>query len=170
MFAEPLAGHYRILDQLGAGGMGEVYLAHDTKLDRRVAIKFLKEDATSGGHSDRRLLREARAAAMLDHPNICAIYEIGEDAGRPFIVMQFIEGETLDRRITASRLELEKILTIGGEIADALATAHARGIVHRDIKPANIMITPEARRRSWISDWPARRPRRCGRTPRRRAR
>jgi serine/threonine-protein kinase len=142
MCAESLVGHYRILHQLGAGGMGEVYFAHDTKLDRRVAIKFLKEDATSGDRADRRLLREARAAAMLDHPNICAIYEIGEDAGRPFIVMQFIEGETLDRRITASRLELEEVLTIGGEVADALATAHARGIVHRDIKPANIMITP----------------------------
>ena len=142
MCAESLIGHYRLLHLIGAGGMGDVYVAHDTKLDRRVAIKFLKEDAASGDRADRRLLREARAAAMLDHPNICAIHEIGEDAGRPFIVMQFVEGNTLDRRIAASPPALEEVLTIGGEIADALASAHARGIVHRDIKPANIMITP----------------------------
>jgi serine/threonine protein kinase/tetratricopeptide (TPR) repeat protein len=140
MSTESFVGHYRILHHLGGGGMGDVYVAHDTKLDRRVAIKFLKEDAAAG--DDRRLLREARAAAMLDHPNICAIHEIGDDAGRPFIVMQFIEGETLDRRIAASPLPLEEVLTIGGEVADALAGAHERGIVHRDIKPANIMITP----------------------------
>src|SRR6185436_4375175 len=112
--------HYRILRKLGAGGMGEVYLAEDTKLNRKVAIKFLQPGAGDSDQSGRRLLREARAAAMLDHPNICAIHEIGEDGGRSFIVMQYLEGETLDRRIAKQPLDLKHALAIGADVADAL--------------------------------------------------
>src|SRR6266704_6715899 len=104
--------HYRIIDKLGAGGMGEVYLAQDTKLDRRVAIKFLPERLVADEQARKRLVREARAAAKLDHPNICSIYEVGEDDGRSFISMQYIEGETLDARIKIKPLELKESLTI----------------------------------------------------------
>ena len=137
-----IISHYRILEKLGEGGMGEVYLAEDTKLNRKVAIKFLQPDASGGEPAGRRLLREARAAAMLDHPNICAIHEIGEHGGRSFIVMQYLEGETLDRRIKRQTLTLKQVLAVGADVADALSTAHARGIIHRDIKPSNIIVTP----------------------------
>src|SRR5436853_6994113 len=133
--------HYKIISQLGAGGMGEVYLAEDTQLGRRVAIKLLPPETISDEHARKRLIREARAAATLDHPNICSIYEVGETDGRSFIAMQYIEGETLAARIKSKPLQLKESLTIAAQIADALAEAHSHGIIHRDIKPSNIMIT-----------------------------
>jgi serine/threonine protein kinase/Tol biopolymer transport system component len=134
-------GRYQIRSLIGAGGMGEVYLAEDTQLGRRVAIKVMPSDAISDENARRRLIREARAAATLDHPNICAIHEVGEADGRSFIVMQYVEGETLDVRIKRKPLELKDVLSIASQIADALTEAHAHGIIHRDIKPQNIMIT-----------------------------
>jgi serine/threonine protein kinase len=134
-------GHYEIRSKLGVGGMGEVYLAEDTKLHRKIAVKFLTGDFCTDEKANKRLLLEARAAAVLDHPNICSIYEVGEDDGRTFIVMPFIEGETLDARIRRKPLQLRESLAIAAEIAEALAEAHAHGIIHRDIKPSNIMIT-----------------------------
>jgi eukaryotic-like serine/threonine-protein kinase len=133
--------HYRIISHLGAGGMGEVYLAEDTRLGRRVAIKFLPEESIADELAKKRLIREAQAAATLDHPNICAIHEVGEEDSRSFIVMQYVEGETLANRIQRKPLELRESLEIATQMADALAEAHSRGIVHRDIKPQNVMIT-----------------------------
>ena len=134
-------GHYEIRAKLGAGGMGEVYLAEDTKLHRKVAIKFLPPESTADARAKRRLVREAQAAAALDHPNICAIHEVGEIDGRAFIVMQYVEGETLAARIHRKPLELKEALGFAVPVADALAEAHSRGIIHRDIKPQNVMIT-----------------------------
>src|SRR5215510_10936488 len=133
--------HYRIISRLGAGGMGEVYLAEDTLLDRRVAIKFISSDSTADEQAQKRLVREARAAAKLDHPNICSIYEVGREDSRSFIVMQYIDGETLARCISRQPLELSEALEIAIQVVDALAEAHSHGIVHRDIKPQNIMLT-----------------------------
>src|SRR5437870_7164991 len=123
--------HYRILSKIGAGGMGEVYLAQDTKLDRKVAIKFLPERLVADEQARKRLVREARAAAKLDHPNICSIYEVGEDDGRSFIVMQYVEGETLDVRIKRAPVDLSESLSIATHVAEALAEAHAHVIIHR---------------------------------------
>ena len=134
--------HYRIISKLGEGGMGEVYLGEDTRLGRRVAIKVLPLKSLDDEHARGRLLREAQAAATLDHPNICSIHEIGEEDGISFIVMQYIEGETLAKRIIRQPLELTEALDIAAQIADALAEAHSRGIIHRDIKPQNIMLSP----------------------------
>src|SRR5262247_2233447 len=134
-------GHYQILSRLGAGGMGEVYLAEDLKLARKVAIKFLPPALIADEQARKRLLREARAAAALDHPNICTIYEVGDEAGRSFIVMQYIEGETLATRIARKRLEMSEALTIAIQVAEALQEAHQQGIIHRDIKPQNLMLT-----------------------------
>jgi len=126
---------------LGAGGMGEVYLAEDTQLGRRVALKLLPTQTISDEHARKRLVREARASATLDHPNICSVYEVGEADGRSFIAMQFVEGETLDIRMKRKPSALSESLAIGTQVADALAEAHAHGIIHRDIKPSNIIIT-----------------------------
>lgn len=126
---------------LGAGGMGEVYLAEDTLLDRKVAIKFLPEELLADEHARGRLLREAKTAARLDHPNICAIHEVGEENGRSFIVLQYLEGETLASRMHSKPLGLHDSLEIAAQIAGALVEAHSHGIIHRDIKPQNIMIT-----------------------------
>jgi TolB-like protein len=134
-------GRYEIRSKIGAGGMGEVYLAEDTQLGRRVAIKLLPPETISDEHAQKRLVREARAAATLDHPNICSVYEVGEADGRSFIAMQYLEGETLDARIKGKPLELKESLNIAAQVADALAEAHTHGIIHRDIKPGNIMIT-----------------------------
>jgi serine/threonine-protein kinase len=134
--------HYKILSRLGAGGMGEVYLAEDLKLARKVAIKFLPPALMADEEARSRLLREARAAAALDHPNICMIYEVGDEDGRSFIVMQYIEGETLAARIKRERLELGEALTIALQVAEALQEAHQHGIIHRDIKPQNLMLAP----------------------------
>ena len=135
-------GHYRIVSVLGKGGMGEVYLAEDTRLHRQVAIKVLSTTSTGNAEANQRLLREAQAAAKLDHPNICAVYEVAEEQGRAFIVMTYVEGETLDVRLKRKQLELSESLAIAAQIADAIGEAHAHGIVHRDIKPANVIITP----------------------------
>ena len=139
--ANTTISHYRILSRLGAGGMGEVYLAEDTTLNRKVAIKLLPPESVTDEQAKKRLIREAKAAATLDHPNICAIHEVGEEDSRSFIVMQYVEGETLANRIQRKPLELKESLDIATQMADALAEAHSRGIIHRDIKPQNIMLT-----------------------------
>ncbi|MEK6322495.1 MAG: tetratricopeptide repeat protein [Acidobacteriota bacterium] len=137
--------HYRILDRLGAGGMGEVFLAQDVRLDRKVAIKMLPAKSFGNEQSKKRLFREAKAAATLDHPNICAIYEVGEEGDCAFIVMQYIQGRTLSRIIKDNPLSPLEVVDIGIQAAEALAEAHAHGIIHRDIKPQNAMITPRGR-------------------------
>src|SRR6267143_3704209 len=138
-------GRYEIRSKIGEGGMGEVYLAQDTKLDRKVAIKFLPESLVADEQARKRLVREAQAAAKLDHPNICSVYEVSEEDDRSFIVMQHIEGETLDIRMKRQPFALPESLSIAMQVADALAEAHAHGIIHRDIKPANIIITPRGK-------------------------
>ena len=134
--------HYRIIKPLGKGGMGEVYLAQDTRLDRSVALKLLSPTLASNAKQLRRFYQEAKIAAALHHPNVCIIHEVGETAdGQPFIAMEYIEGQTLAAKINQQPFALSVLLTFAIQIADALDEAHTKGIIHRDLKPANILIT-----------------------------
>jgi serine/threonine protein kinase len=135
--------HYRIVEKLGEGGMGVVYKAEDLKLGRAVALKFLPSHLLESDEHKARFLHEARAAALLDHPNICTVYEIDEDSGKTFLSMAYLEGRTLKQKIATRPLPLAEALDIAIHIGQGLQAAHEKGIVHRDIKPANIMITPQ---------------------------
>jgi eukaryotic-like serine/threonine-protein kinase len=137
--------HYRIIRQLGEGGMGEVYLAQDTRLNRNVAIKFLSPKLLQDEQAKQRFMREAQAAATLDHANICLIHEEAEEDNHCFIVMQYVEGETLCHKIREKPLTVRESVDIVIQVADALAEAHSHGVIHRDIKPRNVMITPRGR-------------------------
>src|SRR5579884_405129 len=134
-------GPYEVQGPLGAGGMGEVYRARDTRLDRTVAIKILPSHLSSDPELRQRLEREAKAISALQHPHICTLYDIGTQDGTEFLVMEYLEGQTLAERLQKGCLPVEQVLRIGAEIAEALEKAHRQGLIHRDVKPANIMLT-----------------------------
>jgi serine/threonine protein kinase len=134
--------HYRVLEKIGQGGMGEVYKAEDRKLGRQVALKLLPPDAAGDEKAKRRLLQEARAASALNHPNIVTIYSIEEAEGSDFIAMEYVEGQTLKSMIDLGPIEPSRLIPLCSQIADALSAAHGAGLIHRDIKPSNILVTP----------------------------
>ena len=136
--------HYKILEKLGEGGMGVVYKAEDTKLDRMVALKFLPPHLAASEQDKARFIQEAKAAAALNHPNVCSIIDIQEHDGQMFIVMEFVDGQTL--REKRGTITFKQAIDIGIQVADGLAAAHEKGIVHRDIKPENIMVLPSVRK------------------------
>jgi serine/threonine protein kinase len=136
-------GHYEITVRIGAGGMGEVWRAHDTRLERDVALKVLPAEALADETARARLVREARLASQLNHPHICTIYDVGETDGQTYIAMELLEGQALSARVAEGPLPVDQVLRYGQQVADALAHAHARGVVHRDLKSANVVITPE---------------------------
>ncbi len=135
--------HYKILAKIGQGGMSEVYLAQDTTLDRKVALKFLLEELEQNTRARKRFLREAKSAAALDHPYICHVHEVGEVEGKSFISMEYVQGETLKDKLAQGPLPLNDVLEKATEVAEALEEAHKQGIVHRDLKPSNVMLTPQ---------------------------
>src|SRR5512140_3613280 len=138
--------HYRVVRYLGAGGMGEVFLAEDTKLDRSVALKLLPMEVAQANPRRKRFLAEAKSASALNHSNVCTIYEVGETtAGQPFIAMEYLEGQTLDALARRRRLEMREIVGIGVQVAEALEAARQSQVVHRDIKPGNIMVDTQGR-------------------------
>src|SRR5688572_24195392 len=133
--------HYRIIDKLGEGGMGVVYKAQDTRLERMVALKFLPTELASAPAAKQRFLNEARAASALNHPNVTVVYDVGEAESRPFIAMEYVEGETLKARLRGEPMSIEQVKAVALQIAEGLHAAHGKGIVHRDIKPDNILLT-----------------------------
>ena len=136
-------GAFEVLERLGAGGMGEVYRARDTRLDRTIALKIIRASDLPGRDRDERFKREARAISRVNHPNICALYDIGEDRDEMFLVMEYVGGGTLASRLERGALRIEETLRYGVQMADALDTAHRNGVIHRDLKPGNIMLTPD---------------------------
>jgi serine/threonine protein kinase len=145
-------GPYEILDTLGAGGMGEVYRARDTRLERTVAIKILPAHLSCDPVRKQRFEREAKTISSLNHPHICVLHDIGSQDGVDYLVMECVEGETLAKRLEKGPLPLEQVLKYGAQIADALDKAHRSGVVHRDLKPGNIMLTPTGAS-CWILGW-----------------
>ncbi|MFW9817428.1 MAG: serine/threonine protein kinase, partial [Candidatus Thorarchaeota archaeon] len=142
-----MVSHYRIVEKIGAGGMGEVYLAEDTELDRKVALKFLPQHLCQDEDCRARFKREAQAAAKLDHPNIVTVHEVGEYNGRPYFAMAHVEGQSLKEYSSGKELSIEHILELGIQICEGLQAAHDKGITHRDIKPSNILIDSYGRAR-----------------------